>query len=161
MFDVARFLGASRLSEVPESKFEERFGDVRSALGDVPALRGLHYYHEMELVAEREQALKRGDMDAFLQATRRSGASSAQYLQNVSTADRDSQPAMVALALADRAAGPRGACRIHGGGFGGTVQAFVPVEDYEGFAQAIERQLGDGACRRYRISDDGMRVEVR
>ena len=159
MFDVARFLGASRLSEVPESAFYERFGDVRRALGDVPALRGLHYYHEMELVAAREEALRQGDVEAFIQATRRSGASSAQYLQNVSTADRSSQPAMVALALVDRAVGPRGACRIHGGGFGGTVQAFVPIDDCEGFARAVDRQLGEGACRRHGLSGAGVRVE--
>ena len=155
MFDVAQFLGAARLCEVSEGEFESRLSDVRSALGDLPALRALHYYHEMQLVEEREAALRAGDMHAFLELTRRSGASSAQYLQNVSTSDRSEQPAMVALAMADCAAGSDGACRIHGGGFGGTVQAFVPVDACDAFASRIDVQLGAGSCKKYRITPRG------
>ena len=159
MFDVAQFLGATRLSDVSEAEFEARLSEVRSALGDLPALRALHYYHEMELVGEREAALTRGDLQAFLELTRRSGASSAQYLQNVSTSDRSAQPAMVALALADCAAGSEGACRIHGGGFGGTVQAFVPVDACNAFVRRIDAQLGEGSCREYRITPQGAYAE--
>ena len=155
MFDVAQFLGATRLCDVPEVEFEARFPEVRSALGDLPTLRALHYYHEMELVGERETALQTGDLHAFLELTRRSGASSAQYLQNVSTSDRSVQPAMVALALADCAAGSEGACRIHGGGFGGTVQAFVPIDTCDAFVRRIDAQLGAGSCREYRITARG------
>ena len=153
---VARFFGASGLSSVPERGFLARFADVRRELGDVPALRGLHYYHEMKLVDLRARALRERDFPSFLEFTRRSGASSAQYLQNVSTADRAEQPAMVALALSDHAAGPRGAVRIHGGGFGGTVQAFVPAEDADAFAYAVDSQLGEGSCKRYRMSKEGV-----
>ena len=149
---LARYLGATVLSEVPESGFIGRLGEVRRDLGDAIALRGVHYYHEMMLVDERFRALTQGDVGAFLEATRRSGASSAQYLQNVTTYDRESQPAMVALALADHLVGANGAARIHGGGFGGTVQAFMPIGEYEAFAQAMDAQLGEGSCRRYRIS---------
>ena len=159
MFDVAQFLGATRLCEVSEAEFEARLSEVRNALGDLPALRALHYYHEMELVSEREAALMRGDLQAFLELTRRSGASSAQYLQNVSTSDRSAQPAMVALALADCAAGSEGACRIHGGGFGGTVQAFVPVDACDAFVRRIDAQLGEGSCREYRITPRGAYAE--
>ena len=159
MFDVASFLGVTRLCEVSEAEFEVRLSEVRNALGDLPALRALHYYHEMELVREREAALTRGDLQAFLELTRRSGASSAQYLQNVSTSDRSAQPAMVALALADCAAGSEGACRIHGGGFGGTVQAFVPVDVCDAFVRRIDAQLGEGSCREYRITPRGAYAE--
>ena len=159
MFDVAQFLGATRLSDVSEAEFEARLSEVRNALGDLPALRALHYYHEMELVREREAALTRGDLQAFLELTRRSGASSAQYLQNVSTSDRSAQPAMVALALADCAAGTEGACRIHGGGFGGTVQAFVSVDVCDAFVRRIDAQLGEGSCREYRITPQGAYAE--
>ena len=149
---LARHLGAKALSEVPEGAFMERLADVRADLGDTVALRGMHYYNEMDLVDERCRALERGDAAAFLEATRRSGASSAMYLQNVSAYGRADQPAMVALALAERALAGRGAARIHGGGFGGTVQAFVPLDAYDAFAQAMDVQLGAGSCRRYRIS---------
>lgn len=159
MFAVARFMGVQRLSQVSEQLFFEHFADVRSNLGDLPALRALHYYHEMALVEERAAALRSGDLGAFLDLTRRSGASSAQYLQNVSTADRVSQPAMVTLALADYLAGADGACRIHGGGFGGTVQAFVPEDRLEAFAAAIDRQLGEGSCKEYRITTSGAYCE--
>ena len=159
MFDVAQFLGATRLSDVSEAEFEACLSEVRNALGDLPALRALHYYHEMELVCEREAALTRGELQTFLELTRRSGASSAQYLQNVSTSDRSAQPAMVALALADCAAGSEGACRIHGGGFGGTVQAFVPVDACDAFVRRIDAQLGEGSCREYRITPRGAYAE--
>lgn len=155
MSALADYLGAAVLSEVPEGAFMKRLADVRADLGDLPALRGLHYYREMALVDERARALQEGDVDAFLEATRRSGASSAMYLQNVSTSDRREQPAMVALALADCLVGPNGAARIHGGGFGGTVQAFLPIERFDAFAQAIDAQLGDGSCRRYRVANRG------
>lgn len=155
MHAVSRFFGAAGLVEVSREEFLARLSDVRSALGDLPALRGLHYYHEMALVEARSEALRAGDVAAFLDATRRSSASSAQYLQNVSVADRAEQPAMVALALADHLAGPRGAVRIHGGGFGGTIQAFVPVERADDFKSAIDAQLGAGSCKRYRITTEG------
>ena len=155
MDEVARLFGVEGLSQVGEEAFLERFGEVRRKFGDLAAMRALHYYHEMALVSERVRALRAGDFEAFLNATRRSGASSAQYLQNVSTAQRSEQPAMVALALADRFAGPRGAVRIHGGGFGGTVQAFVPLEDYDSFARAIDARLGAGSCMCYSIVEEG------
>lgn len=158
MFDVARFLGATRLCDIPEAKFEARLADVRRTLGDLPALRALHYYHEMQLVDERETALKAGDLHAFLELTRRSGASSAQYLQNVSTSDRSAQPAMVALALADCAAGSEGACRIHGGGFGGTIQAFVPNDLVEGFIEHMDAVFGAGATDVLDVDAEGARA---
>ncbi len=155
---IAQFLGAQTLSQVGEEDFLARFNDMRGALGDVPALRGLHYFHEMRLVDARARALEAGDFDAFLAVTRQSGASSAQYLQNVSTFDRASQPAMVALALADLLLEGEGASRIHGGGFGGTVQAFVPTDRLESFKCGIDAQLGEGSCQTYEIVDEGAHV---
>lgn len=159
MDDVARFFGSRGLSSVSEHDFLSRFDDVRVRLGDLPALRALHYYHEMALVDARARALREGDVEAFLAATRSSGASSAQYLQNVSVADRMAQPAMVVLALADHFAGPRGAVRIHGGGFGGTVQAFVPIDIASAFAEELDYLIGEGSCKRYRIAGRGAYAE--
>lgn len=157
---VARHLGASSLSQIPEADYFAQFEQVRKKLGDLPALRALHYYNETALVDRRAQALRAGDMSAFLAATNRSAASSAQYLQNVSTADRVEQPAMVALALADCYLAGRGAVRIHGGGFGGTVQAFVPAHSVQAFTEFMDSHLGDGSCRTYRISPTGAFAKV-
>lgn len=155
---VAALFGAHVLSQVPEEAFLDRFEDVRARLGDVPAMRALHYYRENRLVDARAEALRASDIDLFLRYTRLSGASSAQYLQNVSTFDRASQPAMVALALADYHLEGEGACRIHGGGFGGTVQAFVPVDRVSSFARCIDMHLGEGSCRAYNIDPRGSRL---
>ena len=155
---VASLLGARVLSQVPEAAFLERFNEVRSRLGDVPALRALHYYYENRLVDARVTALRAGDIDGFLRLTRLSGASSAQYLQNVSTYDRAEQPAMVALALVDVLLEGEGACRIHGGGFGGTVQAFVPLDRFDALSRALDARLGEGSCRVYSLDPLGARV---
>ena len=155
MFAVAEFFGTDRLCQVPENAFLDRLEDVRAALGDICALRTLHYYNENRLVDERAEALKNGDFARFLECTRRSAASSAAYLQNVSTADRKSQPAMVVLALADTLLEGEGAVRIHGGGFGGTVQAFVPRDRLERFASGMDAHLGEGSCKAYDIYGKG------
>ena len=152
---VAHHFGVEVLSQLEKDEFLCRFEEVRGALGDLPALRGLHYYLEMELVDARAAALRDGDIGEFLRAMRRSAVSSAQYLQNVSTGSRSVQPAMVALALCDCLLAGKGAARIHGGGFGGTVQALVPEAEAECFSNAIDAHLGVGSCRRYRISGKG------
>ena len=155
MFTVAKRFGQPRLSKVPEAEFLSKFEEIRSELGDLPALRGLHYYHEMHLVEERANALRADDIAAFLQATWRSGASSAQYLQNVSCFGRAQQPAMAALALADYHVGSAGACRIHGGGFGGTVQVVIEQDRLGAFMQAMDEHLGAGSCHSYQIVGEG------
>lgn len=154
MQSAARICGKAVLGQVDEATYLARLEDIRTALGDRAALRGLHFYRESRLVDERADALRRGDMDTFLRATALSGASSAQYLQNVSC-DVDHQPAMIALALAERALGGRGACRIHGGGFGGSIQAFVPTGCLEEFVSDMEEHLGTGCCRKLETGGRG------
>lgn len=151
---VAAEFGRTRLRDVPVEAFDERVTELRSKLGDRPVLRALHYYIENRLVVERWDALAAGDMDRFLDLTRRSGASSGMYLQNVANGGND-QPAMVALALAEHLLGDEGAVRIHGGGFGGSIQAFVPLDRVDGFIAGMDRWLGEGSCRSYRISGEG------
>ena len=159
MFDIAHLLDATRLADVPEALFLDELGRIRRELGDRAALRGQHYFYEMSLVDRRLDALRRGDMPAFLEATRRSGASSAQFLQNVSVGGSSDQPAMVALALAERALEGHGACRIHGGGFGGSIQAFVPHAAAGSFERFMESQLGSGSCKRISLSKQGARAQ--
>lgn len=160
MDDVAALMGVHVLSQVSERDFLDQLSVVREKLGDAPAMRALHYYRENRLVDARVKALREGDAKAFLDYTRRSGASSAQYLQNVSTFDRVSQPAMAVLALADTLLNEEGACRIHGGGFGGSVQAFVPLDRVGYFTAEIDKHVGEGSCRAYRVDSHGARVNL-
>ncbi len=154
MQSVAAEFGCTRLCEVPIEDFDGHVNELRAKLGDRAVLRALHYYIENRLVVERWDALCAGDIDAFLDLTRRSGASSGMYLQNVANGGTD-QPAMVALALAERLLGDEGAVRIHGGGFGGSIQAFVPLDRVDSFIAGMDGWLGEGNCRSYRISNEG------
>ena len=110
-------------------------------------LRAMHVYLENYRVDTQVAALKRGDFDFFLSEIRESGLSSWRYLQNVVPAGyTEHQDVAFALALAEEVLDTAGACRVHGGGFAGTIQAFVPVEMLENFKVRIERVLGEGMC---------------
>ncbi|MBE6480203.1 MAG: galactokinase [Olsenella sp.] len=153
---VAAQLGAARLGELREQDVLAALPALRERLGDRPVLRALHFFREERLVEGRAAALRAGDVARFLELTRLSGASSAMYLQNVSVAGAADQPTMLALALADELMGERGACRVHGGGFGGTIQCFVPLEDARDFAAGMDAVLGDGACMICSIDHEGV-----
>lgn len=156
---VACEFGKQRLSEVAEDEVVGRLSVLRERLGDRAVLRALHYYREQRLVEERASALCAGNMDEFLFLTRLSGSSSAMYLQNVSVAGAAQQPAMVALALADEFLRHDGACRIHGGGFGGTIQAFVPLDRVDSFVAHMDGALGPGSCGAYNIDAQGAKAQ--
>lgn len=158
MQQVAREFGRERLCEVDPAEFDRRLPELREKLGDRAMLRAIHYWRENELVDKRWDALTAGDIDRFLELTRESGASSAMFLQNVSTGG-SFQPAMLALGLAERILDGRGATRIHGGGFGGSIQCFVPLDMVEGFTAQMNAWLGEGACVHYQISEKGAHAE--
>ena len=154
MQQVAREFGHERLCEVDPAEFDRLLPELREKLGDRAILRAIHYWRENELVDKRWDALTAGDIDRFLELTRESGASSAMFLQNVSTGG-SFQPAMLALGLAERILDGRGATRIHGGGFGGSVQCFVPLDMVEDFTAQMNAWLGEGACVHYQIAEKG------
>ncbi|MCI1666347.1 MAG: galactokinase [Atopobiaceae bacterium] len=151
---VARAFGKTRLLDVDEDEFDAAVPALRRELGDRAVLRAIHFWREDELVDARWDALKAADIDSFLELTRESGASSAMFLQNVACGDAF-QPAMVALGLAERTLKGHGAARIHGGGFGGSIQAFVPLDEVGRFTSAMDGWLGEGACQRYAIAEEG------
>ena len=155
MRSVAEALGFRRLCEVREGAFLSYLNLLRKKLGDRPVLRALHYYQEMDLVDERWDALRAHDLGRFIACTRRSGASSAMFLQNVSAQGAREQACMVAIALSERLLGGRGATRIHGGGFGGSIQAFVPLDLVDTFTAAMDGWLEPGACKVYALSEEG------
>ena len=154
MQQVAAEFGVNRLCEVDPAAFDEALPALREKFGDRAVLRAIHYWYENDLVDRRWDALNAGDIDAFLALTRDSGASSGMFLQNVSTGG-SYQPAMLALGMAERLLDGEGAIRIHGGGFGGSIQCFVPVEKVDGFIAQMNAWLGEGACRHYLISEEG------
>ena len=155
---VAADLGHTRLCEVDRAAFDAQLPALRASHGDRAILRCIHYWHEDELVAERWKSLNIGDVATFLELTRESGASSAMYLQNVAAELGREQPAMLALGMAEHLLEGQGAVRIHGGGFGGTIQAFVPLEQVEGFCAQMDAWLGEGSCTRYGVSPEGARA---
>ncbi len=154
---VARELGVEVLSQTSAQELVKAMPRLRQKLGDRAILRALHYFQEEYLVERRFKALQVGDMDVFLALTRRSGESSAMYLQNVSIGGSAEQPSMLAIALAESLLCGRGAVRVHGGGFGGTIQAFVPLEEVEKFSAGMNAVFGDGACGVYGIDHEGAR----
>jgi len=147
MRQVAACFGREVLGDVPYEDFQQALPEVRAACGDRAVLRAFHFYQDDRRVARQLEALEKNDFNAFLRFVRQSGCSSFMYLQNVSTY-RDSriQPMAVLLAQAEELLGDRGACRIHGGGFAGTIQAFVPLDLLEAFTSRMEALTREGTC---------------
>lgn len=153
---VCRALGKERLRQVSEAEFYARLPALRAAAGDRALLRAMHVFEENRRVDAQVAALRAGDFPAFLALVKQSGRSSWQYLQNVvPTGAIRHQELGLALALTERLLGGRGACRVHGGGFAGTLQAFVPLDMLEGFQEELEAVLGQGKCHVLSIRQEG------
>lgn len=144
---VCQVFGKDFLCAVPEADFWENLPQVRQAAGDRGVLRAIHVYADTKRAQAQAQALHDGEFDLFLSLVKESGLSSAQHLQNVvPTGNTTHQELMVTLALCEEILQGRGAVRVHGGGFGGTAQAFVPVDLLETFRARTEAVLGAGSC---------------
>ena len=130
-------------------------------MSDRAILRAMHIYEENQRVMDQVQALKDQNVDLFLELIKESGRSSWMYLQNITpTGAVMHQEVAVALALCKKLLGNKGAYRVHGGGFAGTVQAFVPVDLLPKFKAEIENVLGEGKCHVLSIrSEGGIRVK--
>ncbi|MCI8914024.1 MAG: galactokinase [Lawsonibacter sp.] len=153
---VAAHFGRSVLREVPEDNFRAELPALRKACGDRAVLRALHFYDDDRRAVQEAQALKDGDFGRFLTLVNASGRSSSLHLQNTwSTADPRQQAIPVVLALGAELLEGQGAIRVHGGGFAGTVQAFVPNNMLEGFRSGMEGLLGAGTCHVLYIRPQG------
>ena len=144
---VCRVFGAEVLRQVDETEFYRRLPEVRAAAGDRAALRAIHVFDENRRAAAEAEALQKRDFPAFLALVNASGASSWQYLQNVTSGDPRQQALAVTLAVCRHALGGQGAVRVHGGGFAGTALAFVPDDRREMFLRTVEQTLGTDKCR--------------
>ena len=147
MRSIAAYLGKDVLRQTDEAAFWEKLPELRQACGDRAVLRAIHFYGDNARARAQADALRSGDFDTYLQLVRESGRSSVSYLQNISPCGRpQSQAVAVALAVCDRLLAGKGAYRVHGGGFAGTVQAYVPLAEVDAFRRETERIFGAGAC---------------
>ncbi|MCI7097149.1 MAG: galactokinase [Clostridiales bacterium] len=154
--DVCTFFGKEVLRDIPEADFFAALPELRHRVPDRAILRAVHFYQENKRVQRQAQALRDGDFDTFLDLVSESGRSSWMYLQNITpTGATEHQDVAVALALCDTLLHGQGAFRVHGGGFAGTVQAFVPLEMLDSFKEGIERVLGKGKCHILAIRSEG------
>ncbi len=144
---VARMFDCKYLREVDEEAFFSRIAAVKKACGDRAVLRAIHFFADNQRAASEAEALKKGDFAAFLRLINASGRSSYMYLQNVfSTSAPTEQGLSLALCLSEGYLKDRGAFRVHGGGFAGTIQAFVPADLLEGYRRLMDDVFGEGAC---------------
>ena len=153
---VCAVFGKTVLREVSEEDFWARLPEVREKAGDRAALRAMHIYADNKRVSEQVAALERGDFPAFLALVRESGRSSWLMLQNVTPKGATKhQELALTIALGEKLLGKRGACRVHGGGFAGTAQAFVPDDLLDEFVKKTEAVLGEGHCHVLSIRQAG------
>lgn len=157
MKKVASFFGKNYLRELSIKEILANAKALREACGDRAILRAIHFFNENERVAAQKQALMDGDLDRFFAGVRSSGLSSFCYLQNVYTTKNVSEQGLsLALAVAEEfLADKKAAWRVHGGGFAGTVQAFVPTTEAEAFRAHMDGVFGEGACIVLRIRGEG------
>ncbi len=147
MESVAKYFGKSVLREVDREEFEKNIPELRKAVGDRAVLRAIHFYNDNDRVVKEVAALKARDFEAFKSLILESGASSYMYNQNVfATKQPDIQPVSLALSISESVLKGKGAWRVHGGGFAGTIQAFVPNDLLEKYKAEIERIFGEGSC---------------
>ena len=146
---VASLLSKEKLCELTLSDVERSAGKIREELGDRALMRAYHFFDECDRVVRQAKYLEEGDVDSFLSLVTESGRSSFCYLQNVySASDIRHQGTSLALCLTERfLRGRRGAWRIQGGGFAGTIEAFVPTEIADDYKKMTEDVFGDGCCR--------------
>ncbi len=159
---VCAHFGKDVLTQIPETDFYAAIPALREKYGDRAVLRALHFYRENARVPKQAAALRSGDFDTFLQLVKESGYSSYMFLQNViPTGYTTHQDVALTLNLCDLYLQGRGAYRVHGGGFAGTVQAFVPFDLLESFRAGIDSVLGEGACHVLSIrSQGGVEMEI-
>ena len=160
--EISAYFSSDRLRGVSKEDFYKSISVLRKKFGDRAVLRAMHIFDENKRVKEEFDAIKRKDFESFLSLANSSGLSSQTLLQNVhSEKNPKNQAATFTIALCKRLLGQSGAVRIHGGGFGGTVQAFVPHSDFDLFRSEIDRVLGENSCRKISVrSVGGCTVEL-
>lgn len=149
---VAACFGQQVLSQVSEEDFYLALPELHGRVNDRAILRAAHFFGETRRAKQEAQALENGDFDRFLELVKQSGQSSFRWLQNIfAPQDPTHQPVSLALLASEHLLGGRGACRVHGGGFAGTIQAFVPDDLLCSYVKTMEELFGPGSCHRLAI----------
>ena len=153
---VAAELGAKVLRQVTLAQIVEKMPDVRKKTGDRALLRAYHFQGDNQRVVDQVAALEKNDFETFLKLVVESGYSSYMYNQNIfDVVHKDEQVVSLALALSEMILKGKGAWRVHGGGFGGTIQAFVPKELLDQYVSTLEHVYGKGSCHKLFIRAKG------
>jgi galactokinase len=156
MKSVAQKLGAKVLREVTLEEVLEKIPEIRKKTGDRAILRSYHFFGDNQRVLDQVAALEQGDFSAFLKLVVESGYSSYMYNQNIfDVTHKDDQVVSLGLALSEMVLKGKGAWRVHGGGFGGTIQAFVPQELIDKYVSTLEHVFGQGSCHKLFIRGKG------
>lgn len=156
MKQVANYFDCEVLSEVNEKEFFSFVPNLRSFCSDRAIMRAMHFFAETKRAHEEAVALKNKDIDLFLRLVNESGISSGNLLQNLFSNNTPTEQAIpLAIAMSKSILGNKGAVRVHGGGFAGTIQAFVPAEMVKEYKDSIERIFGDGSCHQMKIRPVG------
>jgi galactokinase len=162
MISVAAELGADVLREVSLEQLIEKIPQLREKTGDRAILRAIHFQGDNQRVVEQVKALEDNDFKSFLEMVVESGYSSYMYNQNIyDITHKDEQVVSLALALSELVLKGKGAWRVHGGGFGGTIQAFVPENLVDKYVETLEHVYGKGKCHKLFIRPEGaIKLEV-
>ena len=153
---LCQCFGKKYLRDIPKAEFVKKIAEIRGKVTDRAILRAFHIYQENDRVRQQVEALRWDDIDAFLDLIKESGRSSWMYLQNITPAGAvQHQEVALALALCETYLKGQGAFRVHGGGFAGTVQAFVPLDMLDSFKASIEAVLGKNSCHVLNIRQKG------
>ena len=145
---ISNALGVDYLRYADIDNFYNSIASLRNSCGDRSILRAFHFFNEQDRVYKQKAALKKGDFEEFLKLVNESGNSSYDYLQNLySTSAVNEQGLSLAIALTKQFLGRKGACRVHGGGFAGTVQCYIPTELLTEYKKMIEKVFGEGSCQ--------------
>ena len=156
MKSVAAELGTKVLRETTLEKVVAKIPEIREKTGDRAILRAYHFYGDNQRVVDQVAALENNDFEAFLKMVVESGYSSYMYNQNIfDVVHKDEQVVSLGLALSEMVLKGSGAWRVHGGGFGGTIQAFVPQEKLDAYVNTLEHVYGKSACHKLFIRSKG------
>ena len=144
---VAHAMGKSVLRQVAYEDFFAALPELQTKVNDRALIRAIHFYNDNHRVEDAVSCLEQGNFDGFLADINASGRSSFMYNQNVfTTKNPTDQRLSLALAISGQVLGDRGAYRVHGGGFAGTIQAFVPNDLLEQYRTVLEGVFGEGTC---------------
>ena len=160
MKKVAAYFGKEVLLGVTVDDLMKNMDALREQVGDRGVLRAIHFICENERVRNEVKSLESNDINSFLKLVKESGNSSYKYLQNVySNSDVQHQNVSLALSLSEYFLGDNGVCRVHGGGFAGTIQAFVKNDAVADYQEKMNQVFGDGACSVLKVRKyGGMKV---